>query len=157
MGREAAVYRPPLRPSQANRSCPRRTNRRGPSRLIVPRQQERRHAPVALGDDPEGIHPEALARLRGVDGVSREDTTAVVNGPVVGVPILAADMTPIARRVPREIALALLMGRGCQSARRGDDLAKVEAHAARDTNRSAHAAPPLALAADCVGATRLGR
>ena len=46
---------------------PRRKNRRGRRRSVFVGQEERGHAPVGLGDDPERIVAEAFARLRHVD------------------------------------------------------------------------------------------
>ncbi len=59
-------------------------------------QQQRCHAAVGLGDDPQRVFAVALARPGRVDRVDRQDTPAVLQRVVVGRSILDIDTAPIA-------------------------------------------------------------
>src|SRR5579864_8183134 len=95
--------------------------------LVFVRQQERGHAPVALGDYPKRVLPEAFARLPGVYGIGGKDAPSAGEGLVVCLLVLRADISPIAGQMADEAFLHVNVGTGFESAGRGDKQAKLKA------------------------------
>jgi hypothetical protein len=73
--------------------------RTAPSCSVFARQEERGHAAIGLGDDPDGIFAEPLARLLWVDGIGGENASVIRQGCFVAGGILRSDKAPIAARV----------------------------------------------------------
>lgn len=70
-------------------------------RLVLVRQQERRHAAVSLGDDPEAVLAMTLGGLRRIDSVGRQDAVAEEQSLEVAGPIVITDVAPITADVAR--------------------------------------------------------
>ena len=98
----------------------------GPAASVVLRQEERRHAAVALGDDPEGVVAEAFGRFGRIDRIGREDTLASFDRVVVNGAIVGTYASLIAGQVPPQAVEPVFVARDRQRGRGGDDLAKIE-------------------------------